>query len=278
MIANYHTHTRWCRHATGEIEDYIQEAVRKGLRAVAITEHVPHSQNFDPRRMQWEEFPAYNAELDRLIEKYQDQIHVIKGFECEYYPFSLENYKMFRDQYGYKLLILGHHTNSDRTADNFAPKGEAEMKRYADEVIEGLRTGLFTFLAHPDVPFCGYTGSADFALEQMGRIFAVCEELGIPVEINANGYRDGRAYPDRSSIRIPMRWRISAMRRVWAVPKPLPGNWAFRSPSGSTGKPLLSQEKHGISSGSVLFYFPGKAGGLIRKSYLQARINSVLSI
>ena len=66
MIANYHTHTRWCRHATGEIEDYIQEAVRKGLRAVAITEHVPHSQNFDPRRMQWEEFPAYNAELDRL--------------------------------------------------------------------------------------------------------------------------------------------------------------------------------------------------------------------
>lgn len=162
MIANYHTHTRWCRHATGEIEDYIQEAVRKGLRAVAITEHVPHSQNFDPRRMQWEEFPAYNAELDRLIEKYQDQIHVIKGFECEYYPFALENYKMFRDQYGYKLLILGHHTNKDRTADNFAPKGEAEMKQYADEVIEGLRTGLFTFLAHPDVPFCGYTGSAGF--------------------------------------------------------------------------------------------------------------------
>lgn len=48
MIANYHTHTRWCRHATGEIEDYIQEAVRKGLRAVATTEHVPHSQNFVP--------------------------------------------------------------------------------------------------------------------------------------------------------------------------------------------------------------------------------------
>lgn len=187
MIANYHTHTRWCRHATGEIEDYIREAVRKGLRAVAITEHVPHSQNFDPRRMQWEEFSAYNAELDRLIEQYRGQIHVIKGFECEYYPFALENYKMFRDQYGYKLLILGHHTNKDRTADNFAPKGEAEMQQYADEVIEGLRTGLFTFLAHPDVPFCGYTGSAEFALEQMGRIFAVCEELGIPVEINANG-------------------------------------------------------------------------------------------
>ncbi len=209
MIANYHTHTRWCRHATGEIEDYIREAVRKGLRAVAITEHVPHSQNFDPRRMQWEEFSAYNAELDRLIEQYRGQIHVIKGFECEYYPFALENYKMFRDQYGYKLLILGHHTNKDRTADNFAPKGEAEMQQYADEVIEGLRTGLFTFLAHPDVPFCGYTGSAEFALEQMGRIFAVCEELGIPVEINANGYRDGRAYPDRRVWELSRQYRLT---------------------------------------------------------------------
>ena len=37
MIANYHTHTRWCRHAEGEIEDYIQEAVRKGLKAVIFT-------------------------------------------------------------------------------------------------------------------------------------------------------------------------------------------------------------------------------------------------
>ena len=84
MIANYHTHTRWCRHATGEIEDYIQEAVRKGLRAVAITEHVPHSQNFDPRRMQWEEFPAYNAELDRLIEKCTllHAVHAEDPIEC----------------------------------------------------------------------------------------------------------------------------------------------------------------------------------------------------
>ena len=114
---------------------------------------------------------------------------------------------MFRDQYGYKLLILGHHTNKDRTADNFAPKGEAEMKQYADEVIEGLRTGLFTFLAHPDVPFCGYTGSADFALEQMGRIKRSTESAVVPC-----------------------------------------------------------------------FLFPGESRGLIWKSYLQALINSVLSI
>ncbi|MBS4784931.1 MAG: PHP domain-containing protein [Clostridiales bacterium] len=209
MIANYHTHTRWCRHAEGEIEDYIREAIAKGLKAVAITDHVPHTANFDPRRMQWEEFPAFNAELDAMIAKYQDQIHIIKGFECEFYPFSMENYRMFREEYGYDLLILGHHTSKDRSVDNFAPKGERELKLYADEVIEGLHTGMFTFLAHPDVALCGYHETDDFALEQMGRIFACCQELNIPVEINANGYRDGRRYPDRRVWELSRNYRLT---------------------------------------------------------------------
>lgn len=197
MIANYHTHTRWCHHAQGEIEDYIREAIARGLQAIAITEHVPHTANFDPRRMQWEEFPAFNAELDALIAQYAGQIRVIKGMECEFYPFSLDNYRMFREQYGYHLLILGHHTSKDRSVDNFAPKGRRELQLYADEVVEGLSTGLFTFLAHPDVALSGYGQTDAFALEQMGRIFACCQELHIPVEINANGFRDGRRYPDR---------------------------------------------------------------------------------
>ena len=197
MIANYHTHTRWCRHADGEIEDYIQEALRRGLKALAITDHVPHRGNFDPRRMQWEEFAPFNDELDRMKEKYEGQIHLIKGFECEYYPFALEDYRTFREKYGYGLLILGQHTSKDRSQDNFAPKGERELEQYADEVIEGLETGLFTFLAHPDVALCGYHETDAFAVGQMRRIFAACERLEIPVEINANGFRDGRRYPDR---------------------------------------------------------------------------------
>lgn len=65
MKANYHTHTRWCRHGQGEIEDYILTAISHGYRELAITEHVPHRDNLDPRRLQWEEFPEFNAALDR---------------------------------------------------------------------------------------------------------------------------------------------------------------------------------------------------------------------
>ena len=43
----------------------------------------------------------------------------------------------------------------------------------------------------------GYHETDAFAVGQMRRIFAACERLEIPVEINANGFRDGRRYPDR---------------------------------------------------------------------------------
>lgn len=197
MIANYHTHTRWCRHAQGEIEDYIKEAVAKGLEEIAITDHVPHRPNFDLRRMQWEEFEPFNRELDEMVAKYAHQIRVIKGFECEYYPNAMEDYRRFRDVYGYQVFVLGHHTSCDRSVDNFDAVSREHLRLYRDEVIEGLHTGMFTFLAHPDVILSSYGPTDDFVLEMLGDIFAVCERLDIPVELNANGMRDHRRYPDR---------------------------------------------------------------------------------
>ena len=127
MKANYHTHTRWCKHGTGEIEDYIEEAIRNGLQEIAITEHVPHKDNLDLRRIQWEEFLNYDHALNQAIECYAGRIHVIKGFECEYYQEELEAYRMFREKYGYQLLILGQHRSGEnREIDNFAEKGVYE--------------------------------------------------------------------------------------------------------------------------------------------------------
>ena len=95
MIANYHTHTRWCRHGSGEIEDYILEGIEKGLEILAITEHVPLEGDPDPFRLTCAEFDAFNGELDRMIQRYSGRIAVLKGFECEYFPDQLARYRRF---------------------------------------------------------------------------------------------------------------------------------------------------------------------------------------
>lgn len=195
MISNYHTHTRWCRHGTGEIEAYIQEGITKDLHVLAITEHVPLLGDPDPRRIFCSEFDAFNRELSSMITKYADCIDVRKGFECEYYPDQLENYQRYRDEFGYNILILGHHTSCDHTLDNFILKEAWQVRRYADEVCEALETRLFTFLAHPDVVFHGYRRFDNEFLAAMKQIFSTCEQLSIPVEINVNGHHYQRGYP-----------------------------------------------------------------------------------
>ncbi|MFP3154621.1 PHP domain-containing protein [Lachnospiraceae bacterium ZAX-1] len=198
MIANYHTHTRWCRHGTGEIEDYICAAIACGLEELAMTEHVPQRNGFDSNRMQWPEFDAYNEELDRMILKYRGKIRVRKGFECEYYPDMLDDYRTFRDDYGYELLVLAQHTTMDRRHDSFFLTEPWQLERYATDTCQGLKSGMFDFLAHPDVVICGYRKVDFHVREAMNRIFSICERLHIPVELNANGYYCNRGYPCRA--------------------------------------------------------------------------------
>jgi histidinol phosphatase-like PHP family hydrolase len=211
MIANYHTHTRWCRHGSGEIEDYIQAGIAGGLRELAFTEHVPLPGDPDEYRMFCDELPAFDRELNDLIAKYASAIKIRKGLECEYYPELLGYYEDLRDRLGYEMLILGQHTSTDQLIDYFNISRPKDIDRYAKEVCRGLETGLFTFLAHPDVPIYGYrTADAPF-LNAMARIFSICEERDIPVEINANGLGHHRGYPCREVWELARRYKLRVL-------------------------------------------------------------------
>jgi HisJ family histidinol phosphate phosphatase len=211
MIANYHTHTRWCRHGSGEIEDYISAAIEGGLRELAFTEHVPLPGDPDQLRMRCSELDAFDRELNDLIVKYASSIRIRKGLECEYYPQLLGYYGDLRNRLGYEILILGQHTNPDRTLDYFNISRPQDISRYAEDVCRGLETGLFDFLAHPDVPINGYLNPDGPFLEAMERIFRLCEERDIPVEINANGQSRRRGYPCRAVWELARRYKLRVL-------------------------------------------------------------------
>ena len=40
MISNVHSHSRWCRHGRGTLEEYVKEGLRCGLEEMAVCEHV----------------------------------------------------------------------------------------------------------------------------------------------------------------------------------------------------------------------------------------------
>ena len=41
MIANYHTHTWRCHHASGTEREYVEAAIRGGLKILGFSDHTP---------------------------------------------------------------------------------------------------------------------------------------------------------------------------------------------------------------------------------------------
>ena len=199
MKFNYHTHTFLCNHAGGEIEEYVKQGIKMGLKTLGFADHVPvpfsceHRSHF---RMRTSQISQYVDELVRLREKYSSDIRILIGYEMEYYPREYDATLDFINQYPCDYLILGQHFINNEYDGVYMGSGtvnEENLKIYVDQSIEGLKTGKFLYFAHPDLPI--YTGDMDYYRQQMIRLCRFCSENNIPLELNFLGLATGRHYP-----------------------------------------------------------------------------------
>ena len=90
---NYHTHTKRCMHACGKDEEYVLAAIANGYEELGFSDHTPWKYDTDyvaHMRMRLDQAQEYLESIDALKQKYQDKIHILKGFECEYFPKYLD--------------------------------------------------------------------------------------------------------------------------------------------------------------------------------------------
>lgn len=209
MIANYHTHTEHCRHASGTKREYIEAAIAQGLDTLGFSDHVPmpYPNGYRPMgiRVPIEELEEYADSLAQLRDEYADRIRILIGFEAEYYPALFEDMLSLLGQVSYDYLIMGQHYVNNETdvpgSSSFIPHAsEDELRLYVDQVIEGLSTGKFTYIAHPDV--FRFEGDEEVYERHMRRLCEACLKMDIPLELNLLGLRDGRHYPSDRFFRI----------------------------------------------------------------------------
>jgi len=94
MIANLHTHTPRCRHASGTEEEYVRCALDAGLQTLGFSDHTPYpfpNGYYSTFRMFPDELPGYVAAVEDVRRRYAGQIQIHLGVEAEYYP------KYFKD-------------------------------------------------------------------------------------------------------------------------------------------------------------------------------------
>lgn len=208
MIANYHSHTTRCRHAKGSEGEYVEKALERGLKIFGFSDHTPQffpGDYYSFMRMRPEELEDYCHTVRQLQKEYRGQIALPLGVEAEYYPATWsEMLPRLRDA-GIEYMILGQHwlgNEQNEHGSGGATADEELLKRYCYQVMKGLETGKFTYLAHPDL--FNFVGDRNIYRRYMGELCRFTRQANIPLEINLLGMWSKRHYPN------PEFWAIAA--------------------------------------------------------------------
>ncbi len=200
MYANYHTHTSRCKHAQGEDREYVEAAIEAGMRILGFSDHCPWvfpDDYVSGIRMDCLVIDSYFDSLIQLREEYADDIRLLIGFESEYVPELMEAQDHLFANYPLDYMILGQHFLGIEEGSVYMgnpTEDESVLEQYVDMVIEGMDSGRYAYLAHPDlVHFVGNQEVYDF---HMRRMLSYLLDNSYPVEINMLGALQGRHYPN----------------------------------------------------------------------------------
>lgn len=208
---NLHTHTERCNHAIGADEDYVEAAIAAGIQTLGFSDHVPmpYRNHFHSHiRMRVNELPDYTASILSLKEAYRSQIEILLGYEAEYDAELFPEMLKELSQYPFDYLIFGAHFIDNEYAGFYAVSETCEEERlaaYVRNVLAGISTGVYTYLAHPDLIY--YTGPDEIYEKHMRKICLAAKEANLPLEINLNGYRYHRNYPDERFFALAKEYR-----------------------------------------------------------------------
>lgn len=205
---NFHTHTELCRHAGGVPSDYAAMAYKNGLSTLGFSEHAPYPDGRFGLRMLYDELEPYIQDLNRLKKEYSGKVLIYSGLEIEYCPDMKEYYESLIKPGRMDYLLLGQHFYTPAGGQpiniyELEAKGDtAAYIDYALSLKEGMETGFFKVLAHPDVIFINDMAWDENCERACTIIIEAAQKTGTVLELNANGIRrgkklfcDGERYP-----------------------------------------------------------------------------------
>jgi len=212
-LADYHTHTPLCRHARGEPVEFARRAAAIGLAEIGLSDHSPMPEDgFDDWRMLRSEFPIYLDKVEAAREAVPE-LPIRLGLEVDYLEGGEAWIGELTTMAPFDYLIGAvHYIAPGWDIDN--PKwigrwtGEAEVAEIWDAYwriyTRCIRSGLFDFVAHPDLPKkFGHRPPGDLRRYYEPAIAAAIAS-DTAIEINTAGWRKDcdEQYPARPFLEL----------------------------------------------------------------------------
>ena len=202
----FHIHTYRCGHASLEPDVlYVKKAIELGAKQIVFTDHCPFPENSFPWRMKYESLPEYVSSLKQLRDEFQDKIDIKIGLEAEYFPSYDWYYEELLNSGDFDLLILGQHIyeHEDGSFGYMDVTKEAEIKGFMKATLQGIRSGYFKVIAHPD-RFLNRIEKWDEEADQIAKEIAkAAAETGVILEKNISSMENGNLYSPEFWKNIP---------------------------------------------------------------------------
>ncbi len=201
-MRDYHIHTKLCKHAYGEMEEYVEAAIEKGFDEICFTDHIPFPDNFDiSHRMDPEDIEPYLEWIDDCRSKYPE-ISILKGLEADYLEQFEDYLGEFLQKYSFDLVIMAIHFVEKWPAGNwvfhydFPDKTFKEIYgEYLGTINQGVNSGLFDVVGHLDLVKRVGHRVMETNGDDMETLFDSVLKQGMGIEINTSGFRRVIAEP-----------------------------------------------------------------------------------
>ena len=204
---DYHIHTKRCKHATGEPEAYVEQAIRLGLKEIAFTDHIPLPNGFDrAHRMDLNELDAYVNDVLNLQKRYSE-IRIRLGIEADF----IDGFESFLQKtltdYPFEIIILSVHFLAHWPKGQWVFKYDFPDKtikeiysEYLQAVKRGIETGLFNVVGHLDLIKRPGASLLKHNEAEVREVLMAAKAKNMAVEINTSGLRKaiGETYPHLS--------------------------------------------------------------------------------
>jgi histidinol-phosphatase (PHP family) len=163
------------------------------MEVLGFSDHTPLPDNrWEKARMALSELDDYERAVSEARSAFP-KLRVLLGMECEY----VEEFRTFFEdellgERGYDYLIgAGHYIGVDDSwygsfDHAVAP---ANLRRYVDQVIATINSGLFAFIAHPDLYGCCNHLWNDDCAHAARDICQAALASDMPLELNGYGIR-----------------------------------------------------------------------------------------
>lgn len=217
LTTDGHVHTSLCRHAVGEMDDYVRIGKMRGLKKLFFLEHLELGINYFERTWLTEaDFDEYFRRGRELKEKYRGILPVGLGVEVGYNPqrrnelqaaLAAREWERIGISYHFMAVAGRHYNLVSRRRENLealSKLGVANvLSDYFATLMEAVENLPGHFVCHLDAAMRHHP---EVRLEnnhyrQIEEILAAMASRGMALEINASGLaRRGQPYPAQEII------------------------------------------------------------------------------